>query len=103
MRRGSRRGRSWRSTTHGRARRHESLATAGLLKQAGLDAVHWSAIGPANAPDLAILAHAKTHNYVVLTHDLDHSAILAATNADKPSVAQIRSGDLTPETIAPPI
>jgi predicted nuclease of predicted toxin-antitoxin system len=31
---------------------------------------------------------------VVLTHDLDFSAILAATQGEKPSVAQIRTDDL---------
>jgi predicted nuclease of predicted toxin-antitoxin system len=74
-----------------------------LLKQSGLEATHWSQIGAANAPDPEIMAYAKANDFVILTHDLDHSAILVATNADKPSVVQIRTGDLTPETIAPPI
>ena len=36
---------------------------------------------------------------VVLTHDLDFSAILAATKGEKPSVVQIRSEDVSPEGI----
>jgi predicted nuclease of predicted toxin-antitoxin system len=36
---------------------------------------------------------------VVITHDLDFSAILAATRGDKPSVVQIRADDLSPERI----
>jgi predicted nuclease of predicted toxin-antitoxin system len=36
---------------------------------------------------------------VVLTHDLDFSAILAATNGEKPSVVQIRADDVSPDAI----
>jgi len=34
---------------------------------------------------------------VLFTHDLDIGAILAATNADAPSVIQIRTQDVTPD------
>jgi predicted nuclease of predicted toxin-antitoxin system len=61
--------------------------------------VHWSEIGDSHASDVAIMAFAKQHDYVVLTNDLDFSAILAATQGDKPSVVQIRSEDLRPNTI----
>lgn len=64
----------------------------------GIEAVHWSALGAANASDVQIMAYAKFHNYVVLTHDLDFSTILAATKGDKPSVVQIRTGDIRPKT-----
>jgi predicted nuclease of predicted toxin-antitoxin system len=37
---------------------------------------------------------------VVLTHDLDFSAILAATHGDRPSVVQIRSEDVSPDRFA---
>ena len=76
---------------------------AALLAEAGFPATHWSEIGPVGAADPAIMAYAKTHDLIVLTHDLDYSAILAATNADKPSVVQIRAADLMPELLAPPI
>jgi len=76
---------------------------ASLLSAGGFEATHWSTVGPADAPDADIMAHAKANDFVVLTHDLDFSAILAATNAEKPSVVQIRAVDLTPETLAPPI
>ncbi len=52
-----------------------------------------------NAPDLEIMAYAKTNDYVVLTHDLDFAAILAATQGEKPSVLQIRSDLLNPDVI----
>jgi len=35
----------------------------------------------------------------VLTHDLDFSAILAATHGEKPSVVQIRAEDVSPDVI----
>lgn len=38
---------------------------------------------------------------VVLTHDLDFGAMLAATQATSPSVAQIRTQDVRPESLAP--
>ena len=48
-----------------------------------------------NSPyDAAILSHAISRGYVVLSHDLDFSAILAATGAKAPSVVQIRFQDV---------
>jgi len=72
---------------------------APILTEAGLPAVHWSTLGPWNASDAVIMAHAREHGQVVLTHDLDFSAILAATQGDKPSVVQIRADDVRPEAI----
>ena len=71
----------------------------GVLSDAGMEADHWSAIGASNAPDTEIMAYAATNGYVVLTHDLDFGAILAATNGEKPSVVQIRADDVRPEAI----
>lgn len=45
------------------------------------------------------MAYAKKGNYVVLTHDLDFSTILAATHGEKPSVVQIRADDVNPDVI----
>ena len=45
------------------------------------------------------MAYATTNDYVVLTHDLDFSAILAATHGEKPSVVQIRAEDVNPDVI----
>jgi predicted nuclease of predicted toxin-antitoxin system len=69
------------------------------LIDAGIDASHWSSLGAANAPDADIMAFARANGYVVLTHDLDFSAILAATQDAKPSVVQIRAEDVRPETV----
>jgi predicted nuclease of predicted toxin-antitoxin system len=68
-----------------------------VLKEAGLEAVHWSHVGRPDAPDYEILGYAKSNGYVVFTHDLDFGTILAATKADSPSVIQVRTQDVTPE------
>jgi predicted nuclease of predicted toxin-antitoxin system len=60
-------------------------------------------VGRVDAADIEIMAHAAKHNYVVLTHDLDFSAILAATQGTKPSVVQIRSDNLSPTAIGEPL
>ena len=65
-----------------------------LFAEAGIEAVHWSTIGASNAPDTEIMAYADTNGYVVLTLDLDFSAILAVTHGEKPSVVQIRADNL---------
>ncbi|TAL85581.1 MAG: hypothetical protein EPN74_07880 [Rhodanobacter sp.] len=70
-----------------------------LFVGAGIEAVHWSRVGAKNAPDSEIMAYANVNEYVVLTHDLDFSAILAATHGEKPSVVQIRAEDISPAVI----
>lgn len=72
---------------------------ADLLAQEGFEAGHWSMLGTGNAPDTEIMAYARANNYVVLTHDLDFGAILAATHGEKPSVVQIRAEQLNPDVI----
>jgi predicted nuclease of predicted toxin-antitoxin system len=72
---------------------------AGMLADAGIEAAHWSTLGANNAPDSEIMAYARANDYVVLTHDLDFSAILAATHGEKPSVVQIRAEDVSPDAI----
>lgn len=70
-----------------------------VLADAGINASHWSTLGANNAPDSEIMAYASGNDYVVLTHDLDFGAILAATHGKKPSVVQIRAEDVSPEVI----
>ncbi|MGE5237443.1 MAG: DUF5615 family PIN-like protein [Chloroflexota bacterium] len=52
------------------------------LASEGLEAVHWSSVGVSSASDKGLMAWAKSGEHIVLTHDLDFGAILAATNAD---------------------
>jgi predicted nuclease of predicted toxin-antitoxin system len=62
-----------------------------VLRAAGLDAVHWSFLGPADAPDAEIFDYAAQNGCIVVTHDLDFGSILATTGCSKPSVVQIRA------------
>ena len=57
----------------------------GFLKAHGIEAMHWSTIGDIRAKDSVIMAWAREHGFVVFTHDLDFSALLAATGAGGPS------------------
>lgn len=53
-----------------------------VLMKDGHESVHWSEIGSPSASDREILLWAQSNNFVVFTHDLDFSAILAATSAN---------------------
>ena len=70
-----------------------------VLKDNGFEAMHWSTVGQANARDSEIMAWAAANKYIVVTHDLDFSAILAATQGVTPSVVQIRAEDVSPDVI----
>jgi predicted nuclease of predicted toxin-antitoxin system len=69
--------------------------------EAGIESIHWSEIGDIRAADRLIMAHAQSNNYIVFTHDLDFGALLAATQADSPSVIQVRVQDPFPDAIGP--
>ena len=70
-----------------------------VLAQAGWETVHWFSIGNPRAVDSEIMAWAKTHGLVVFTHDLDFGTMLALTQAEGPSVIQVRTQDVTPTAI----
>jgi predicted nuclease of predicted toxin-antitoxin system len=69
------------------------------LARQGFEAVHWSTIGAATAPDVEILTWANEHAFVLITNDLDFSAILAASGGASPSVVQIRTQDLLSDVV----
>jgi predicted nuclease of predicted toxin-antitoxin system len=73
----------------------------GILQAEGWDSVHWSQVGIASAPDHELMQWALGEQRIVLTHDLDYGAMLAATKATGPSVVQVRTQDVRPETLAP--
>jgi predicted nuclease of predicted toxin-antitoxin system len=77
-----------------------SPSWADKLSSAGYLAVHWSACGKPNALDSEILLFAEQNGYVLLTHDLDFGAILAASSGSSPSVIQIRAANLNSDSIA---
>ena len=64
-----------------------------------IESVHWSNIGNPKATDRVIMNWASTHGYVVFTNDLDFGSLLAATQAEAPSVIQVRTQDLLPASI----
>ena len=67
------------------------------LRQKGHGAVHLLDEGLYRMNDGEILEKARRENCVLLTHDLDFGAILAATQAIGPSVIQIRADNVMPE------
>ena len=67
------------------------------LSKEGFEAIHWSSVGKPSAPDREIMAWAAAHGFVLLTHDLDFAALLAATSATGPSVVQLRGNDTLPD------
>lgn len=62
-----------------------------------IESIHWSVVGNPSAPDTEIMRFERDHGYVVFTHDLDFGAILATTNANGPSVVQVRTQDVLSE------
>lgn len=63
------------------------------LVDAGHTAQHWSSIGSANAADTEIVDVARDQDAIILTRDLDFSAIVATTRLAKPSVVHLRDKD----------
>jgi predicted nuclease of predicted toxin-antitoxin system len=82
------------------SRGHEPVPKLGrALAGRGFEAVHWSTIGAATVPDVEILTWANEHAFVLITNDLDFSAILAASGRASPSVVQIRTQDLLSDVV----
>lgn len=69
------------------------------LQEHGHSCVHWSEVGEPEASDAVVLEWARREGHVVVTHDLDFGAILAATQASAPSVIQLRTQDVLPSAI----
>jgi len=46
------------------------------------------------------MEYSGDHGYTILTHDLDFSAMLAAGRLKKPSLVQLRAGDISPDVAA---
>jgi len=74
------------------------LATA--LSQKGIQAEHWYGIGAPGASDMEIMDYARIGNYIVLTCDLDFTAMLSITQGRKPSLIQVRSHGLSIDKLA---
>ena len=64
-----------------------------MLSKNGIDAVHWYKIGAPDAKDFEILTYAILNDLIVISCDLDFSAILSSTHGQKPSIVQVRTQD----------
>ena len=62
-----------------------------ILTQKQVDTSHWYMIGKPDATDTEIMAYAKDNNCVIVTCDLDFTAILSANQGYKPSIIQLRN------------
>jgi predicted nuclease of predicted toxin-antitoxin system len=51
------------------------------------------------ATDDVIMSWARDNGYIVFTHDLDFGILLALTQAESPSVIQVRTQDVFPEVL----
>ena len=67
------------------------LKYTNLLKEKGFEVLHWSDVGDPKTHDNQIMAYARERDLIVITYDLDFSAILSATHDLKPSVVQVRA------------
>lgn len=70
-----------------------------VFEQQGWQAVHWSTVGDPCANDSIIMKWAHAKGYIVFTHDLDFGTLLTITRAQGPSVIQIRTQDIMPQSI----
>ncbi len=70
-----------------------------VLESSGFEAVHWSTVGDPAAKDSTIMKWAVQNGYIVFTNDLDFGTLLATTQANAPSVIQVRSQDILPTSI----
>ncbi len=46
------------------------------------------------------MEYARANHYIVFTHDLDFGTILALTQAESPSVVQVRAQNILPSHLA---
>lgn len=67
-----------------------------VFERSGFEARHWSQVGEGSAPDREILDWARQNGFVLFTHDLDFSRLLALTGTDGPSVIQLRRHGVLP-------
>ena len=79
---------------------HISPRTVALLKTDGYDIIRVSDILPQDASDSLILEHARLDGQIVITQDLDYSALLASTGYTRPSVISLRLQNNRPERLA---
>jgi predicted nuclease of predicted toxin-antitoxin system len=76
-----------------------SPQTVKTLLQHGWDILRVSDVLPANTPDLKILEFARCEGKIVITQDLDFSALLALSGYDHRSLITLRLLDSDPQIV----
>jgi predicted nuclease of predicted toxin-antitoxin system len=70
-----------------------------FLRELGVEAVHLHALGLDRLPDAEIVKMARREGYVVLTHDLGFSELVALSGAELPSVVIFRLQNMRPRNV----
>jgi predicted nuclease of predicted toxin-antitoxin system len=77
-----------------------SPLTVGILCHKGYDILRVNAVLASSATDEAILAYSRERDYVVITEDMDFSALLALGGHERPSLVSLRLSFSDPESVA---
>lgn len=77
-----------------------SPITVKILKEKGYDIIRVTEVLSPSASDNEIIRLAIKEDAVIVTQDLDFSAIIAKSGLRKPSVISIRTSDARPDFIA---
>jgi predicted nuclease of predicted toxin-antitoxin system len=77
-----------------------SPLTVSILCRAGYETIRVNKVLSASVPDEQILSYARDNEYVLITEDMDFSALLAVNGYDRPSVVSLRLSFSDPETVA---
>jgi predicted nuclease of predicted toxin-antitoxin system len=76
-----------------------SPLTVNALRVAGYDICRVSEILPQNAADHTILTYSRKHDCIIITQDLDFSALLAIGRHANPSVISLRMSSTDPNNV----
>ena len=76
-----------------------SPRTVDFLRDHGYKAVHLHELAQDHLPDKAILSYALREGYVILTHDLDFTELIAVSGAQLPSIITFRLRDMRPVNV----
>ena len=77
-----------------------SPLTVSMLCHKGYDVLRVSAVMSSTVPDEQILAYGREREYVVITQDMDLSALLALSGHGRPSLVSLRLSYSDPESVA---
>ena len=77
-----------------------SPLTVSILCHAGYDVVRVNSVLAPSSTDEQILFYCREYDFVVITEDMDFSALLALKGFDKPSVISLRLSFSDPESVA---